>query len=300
MTKYLFNEEISDWKSWGKVYQSIPAFEKLAKEIMKREGLPFSYLERLTPGTNAVFKIGEHVIKIFAPKETGMDQTSDEATERFAIKFAGSLGVNVPKIVACGMIKDRYTFSYTVMKYINGYEIGKALNGSDGEKLFTLGKKLRVITDKMNISCQNFNGIDVINDPDRSRRWETFPLSFQKERQEYIKKHDYGKPVFTHGDLCADNVFLTNQNVLFIIDFADAVAAPDCYEGALIAFEYRDYPDFLRGYFSKDDKELALSSVFDGILIHDFGGDIVKKAIGNTASLQKLDDLRHFIMKNII
>ena len=63
----LFNELIHNWSEWGMVFQSVEAFTPLAKEIFRREGLAFSGLENLTPGTNAVFRAGDYVIKIFVP-----------------------------------------------------------------------------------------------------------------------------------------------------------------------------------------------------------------------------------------
>lgn len=63
----LFNEPIHNWNEWGAIFQSTKAFTPMAEEIFRREGLTFSELNNLTPGTNAVFHTGDHVVKIFAP-----------------------------------------------------------------------------------------------------------------------------------------------------------------------------------------------------------------------------------------
>ena len=60
------------------MYQSIPAFAPLIQEIFRREDLPFSPLSPLTPGTNAVFRSGELVVKVFFPKESGLDPEGAE------------------------------------------------------------------------------------------------------------------------------------------------------------------------------------------------------------------------------
>ena len=52
----LFSETIQNWDDWGRVFQSIPAFTPLVREIFRREGLPFAPLQNLTPGTNGVFR----------------------------------------------------------------------------------------------------------------------------------------------------------------------------------------------------------------------------------------------------
>ena len=84
----LFTEEINNWQAWEDVFQSIPAFSPLVEHILKRERLPIAKIENLTPGTNAVFKAGEYVVKIFAPADSGIDQTLDLQTELFATRRA--------------------------------------------------------------------------------------------------------------------------------------------------------------------------------------------------------------------
>ena len=62
----LFNFEIINWESWCKVFNSIKAFEPLIHHIFKIENLPeIKQITNLKPGTNAVFKADDKVIKIF-------------------------------------------------------------------------------------------------------------------------------------------------------------------------------------------------------------------------------------------
>ena len=79
----LFQKIIDGWASWGRVYCDLPAFEPLIREILRTEGLRQDVrLSRLTPGTNAVFRAEEMVIKIYAPAESGMDSLRDYDTEK--------------------------------------------------------------------------------------------------------------------------------------------------------------------------------------------------------------------------
>ncbi|HHY81471.1 MAG TPA: hypothetical protein GX505_02200 [Clostridiales bacterium] len=118
----LFTYDIYDWSSWSRVYQSIDAWQPLIKHIFQKERLPFMPAEHLTPGTNAVFKVGNYVIKIFAPAESGINCAIDIQTETFAMKRAEALGIPAPKCIACGFIEDKYCFSYLIMEYIRGRE----------------------------------------------------------------------------------------------------------------------------------------------------------------------------------
>jgi serine/threonine-protein kinase RIO1 len=152
----------------------------------------------------------------------------------------------------------------------------------------------------MNISCEPFNSIDVIYDKDRYRRWDKYPMHFRDERLAYIKSHKYGKKVFVHGDLCGDNILLTRRGELYIIDFADAVLAPVVYEHALIAVGLFGFDAALiRGYFGDCSADELAEICFNGMLIHDFGGDIIVHQVGKENEFQQLDDLRNKIRRII-
>lgn len=289
----LFTYDIHDWPSWSKVFHSIVAWQPLIEYIFQKENLPFTAVERLTPGTNAVFKVGEYVVKIFAPIESGIDSTLDIQTETFAMKRSIAFGISVPKCIACGCVEDKYSFSYMIMEFISGKEFTDVADTlSNGEKV-AFGRKLREITDKMNTPCESFNGIDVLNDKGRYRRWGKYPAAFLQERLDYIKTHNYGEKVFVHGDLCSDNILVANDGGLFIIDFADAVTAPVIYEQAHVASElFRFDKAFLTGYFGEYDPYWLTDLCFSGLLIHDFGGDIIGQHVAKPEEITSLEIMR--------
>lgn len=198
-----FTKTISSWEDWEIVYQDISAWRLLAKHILRTENLPSSPIEPLTPGTNAVFRTGGYVIKIYAPLESGLDSSLDLHTERFATKRSEQLGIPVPRCIASGCIHDKYDFHYMIMPFIKGI-------------------------------------------------------------------------AFT--------------------DFADAVTAPVIYEHAHIASElFRFDGDFLYGYFGEYNTGALADLCFDGLLIHDFGGDIVRQQIAKPQDLTSLAILREKI-----
>ena len=288
----LFKESINCWSDWGRVYQSIPAFCDLAQAILKKENLPLYNLEHLTPGTNAVFKVGEYVIKIFAPTESGIDQSSDLKTEIFSINRAKSLGVLTPKIIAVGFIEDSYRFDYIITEYIESklfHDFSSDM--SNCEKLL-FGRKLREITDTLNTSCESFNSLDIILDKERNVRWNRYQDSFKEERLSYITGYDYGNRVFVHGDLCSDNILISQKGDIYIIDFADSVVAPICYEHGHIAVELFDFTrSYTKGFFGDCSVEELTDICFNGLLIHDFGADIIKEHVGDELGFHTLEEL---------
>ena len=221
-----------------------------------------------------------------------MDQSLDLQTELFATARANRLGVCAPKLIANGVVEDKYRFAYMIIEYIQGVELCEALKTMTDDEKTEIARKLRAITDKMNRPCEPFHNIDIINDKERAIRWEKYPARFKTERLAYITSRDYGEYVFVHGDLNCDNILLTPQGELCIIDFADAVLAPIIYEHALMVFAFAFDPALLRGYFGNIPSDELVNICFDGLLIHDFGGDIVEECLGEVSGLQSLEDLR--------
>jgi len=300
MAKYYFDGEIDGWDSWCKIFHSVEVWKPLVNFILEKESLPVSQVENLHPGSNAVFKSGEYVVKIFAPKKLGANGSGAYKTEKFGMSFAYFHGVTVPKLIASGEINDKYDFPYMVMDYIKGVDFTEASEKfSDGDK-FMFGKRMRDITDKMNKPCKNFNRIDVKK---RHRRWNKIKFSerFKAERLEYLKSHDFGEKVFIHGDLCEDNILIDAENNIYIIDFADSVKSPRCYEHAHLASSglFNFDKAYLRGYFGDYKTDELLDICFDGILLHDFGAWIIDPGIAKTEDVKSLKDFREALYERI-
>ncbi len=296
----LFKEQIGNWQDWSNVSQSLFAFSTLINFIFQKENLPLAKLENLPPATNAVFKSGDFVIKIFVPREGGMDQATEIQTEQFSMQRANQLGIHSPKLIAHGFVEDKYRFAYMIMEYIHGTGFDEAVKSLAHNEKSEAAKQLRKITDIMNTPCPRFNDIDIIADEDRSERWGIYPTDFRSERLTYITSHDFGEKVYVHGDLNSNNVIITDDSNLCIIDFADAVLAPKVYEDAYIAAELFKFDSvLLRGYFGDYSKEGLVGMITDGLLIHDFGADVVRRYLGKPEEFQCINDLRKFIYEKL-
>jgi len=295
---HLFKEKIAGWDDWGRVYQSIPAFRRLAEHILTKEGLPLAELELLAPGTNAVFRAGGCVVKIFAPPESGNDQTGSMRTERLAMKHANAQGICAPKVLAHGVADDKYRFAYLVMEFVEGtMMLDSVMERMTDEAKMNFGGALRAVTNKINGAAiganerEELSRFDVLNDEDPWGLWGKLPQSFQEERRAYLKAHDFGKFVLVHGDLNGDNILVTPRGNLMVLDFADAVMAPVEYEHALIAATFGYDKAFLRGFFENDTEQLV-ERCFHGTLLHEFGGAIVADRLGDPAEFTSLERLR--------
>lgn len=87
------------------------------------------------PGTNAVFRVGDLVVKIYAPAETGVGQELGRESEVQAMRAAAAVGVHTAGVVAAGELADRYAFSYLVTRFVSGAALGDVVReGSAAER----------------------------------------------------------------------------------------------------------------------------------------------------------------------
>jgi aminoglycoside phosphotransferase len=296
----LFNCNILNSDSWEKIFQSIAVWEPIINFILEKEKLPLAKIENLKPGTNAVFKVGDYVVKIFAPKESGFNGDTDYKSEIFALSFAQSMNVSTSELIVSGEIHDKYYFPYMIMKYIDGIDFNQYTENSNDNEKYMIAQRIREITDLLNRQCEPFNGIDVVHDKNRHIRWDKYSENFRIERLKYLATHNSGEKIFVHGDLCFDNIIIDNKGVIHFIDFADSVIAPQVYEHAHLASVLFNFDkSYLRGYFDDYKVDELVNLCFDGLLIHDFGGDIVQNIfkINEITCLKDLHDKLFEIIK---
>ena len=273
----LFAETINNLQEWGGIYQSIPAFAPLVEHIFQKEDLPFAEIENLMPGTNAVFKVGAYVVKIFVPPGIDEDFGTDVDAELFGMRWANALGVPAPKLIAHGALDDKYYFRYMVMEYIDGKMLGEIEDSLSYEDKVNIGKQIRRITDKLDAPCENFTPIDVMQYAADNQRWaeEGFPESFLKERLKYLAGLNIGETekIYCHGDFHCENVLADENLNVYLIDFADAMYAPAPYErsyvvSALFCFE----KPYMTGYYGGDYSVEEITDLcMDWLPVHAWG-----------------------------
>lgn len=268
----LFRETIENWNDWGRIFQSIPAFSALAEEILRREGLPVHPLTHLTPGSNAVFRTGDLVVKIFAPVESGIDMETDYACERAGMIHAMTCGIAVPALRAAGMVEDAYAFRYLVMDYVPGEEGGSALSRMDGNERVRFAEALRQMTDALHCPCPDFPAVDVWARTG-IRGWNAFSPRVREEMHCLRGKMERSEAVYVHGDITAENILITPNGSLCLIDFADGrVTSPD-YELPPVLFDLLDFDgDAIAAYRGGDGPADFARRAMEGVLRHEYGG----------------------------
>ena len=311
-TKNLFRETISNWEDWGRVYQSIPAFSPLAEEIYRRENLPFSPLRHLTPGTNAVFRAGDTVIKIFFPKESGLDPAPDFQNESAVCGYLTEQGISTPRLLAQGRIEDAYTFFYLITEYTEGQEAGEFLSAASPEEKRRFVRELKEILGALNRPAAGvIPPIDLAQRAAENPRLSRVPPTLAEELRRRAQKLDLSQRVLVHGDLTGENLLVTAQKPgkardlagfrrLIVIDCADACLAPAWYELGPIVFElFRCDPLLLRE-FAEGERDFA-ERVLDSVCLHDFGADLLRTAAEREGipCFSDLAEVKYYVNKKL-
>ena len=190
-SQYLFQPNLSKWSDWEAISTNSGVFSSLIQEILYREKL-FLYkeekVENLPKGTNAVFRVSDIVVKIYPPDEiTSGFSISDFNSEIFGMKFSEKCSVTAAKLITSGTIEDKYIFHYLIIGYVNGRNLADYLSTLAPKEQYKTGKKLRAITNKLNIRTKKFNEIDIFNDKNRNFRWEGYSDAFKNGRLLHIK-----------------------------------------------------------------------------------------------------------------
>lgn len=294
-----FTYTINGKSDWAAVFQSIPAFQPLVEAIFSRHGLPFSDLTNCTPGTNAVFCVGAYIVKIFAPPESGFSTGEDYAVECFGLSRANALGVPAPRLAAYGTMEDRYRFDYLVMERVPGHALGEITDSLSDKEKTRIGRELRHFTTRMDTPCEPFH-TRQLRGASAEARWDCFPEAFRAERAAYLARVPYGAPVYVHGDLTRDNILVTPEGAIRVIDYADALTAPPEVELACVMCEaFQLEKPYLAGFFGTYAPGALAETCLAGLLLHDFGANIVCDRFAAPRDVENVAVLRRLIRERL-
>jgi Ser/Thr protein kinase RdoA (MazF antagonist) len=246
-------------------------------------------IENTTPGTNAVFLCGQFVVKIYAPKQTGIPE-SEYRSELEALRRAAMQGVPVPKIFASGYVEDKYGFYYMITERAQGREARKILPEYSYDEKFRFVQQLNGALNSMNTRAP-FSGERLKGHALNNEKWDIFSLETKLQIREAIESIKFPDMVYVHGDLTGENIII-NRDEMNILDFGDARPAPFYYEYPPIVFDLFGHdPEFTK-ILAQGKKDFA-DNLFRGTLLHEYGAHSVRDICIDKLDIppEELDDI---------
>jgi hypothetical protein len=203
----------------------------LIKYIYETNRIKLGEVSATPQSSDAVFFVGDTVIKIFQPPETDFSNPNEYNIESEAMMFCKSLGVLTPDIICTGTVyDDLYTFNYNVMNYIDGIDEGEAVSGYNNSEKIEHALKLKEISGKIHIPTDiNIPRYDDLCKMDH-HLWNIMPESFREDRKIYLSNVKFPEPVFSQGDFGGDNMIIDKYKNIYLIDFAESMLAPYYYD----------------------------------------------------------------------
>jgi thiamine kinase-like enzyme len=293
-------DAIKTWKDWEISFQDIETFLPLIREIFDKHKLTMGPVKNTFAGTNAVFQVGQYIVKIFVPTRVKPWDQDDYAIELLSLKTMNTLANNTPKLYAYGKILKKLEWSYLVMEYKNGH-LMKDLRGS-----LEMKQKKAIVKQLKNFLSVYHTKVECLLDKNKiqedrrkDNRWAFLKESIREELYDLISLIDSNACVRVHGDLTGDNLIFDGKDII-VLDFADTGYWPPYYEYAPIVLDLFYYDqDLISLFFDSDSLSTTIDLVVKSILIHDFGGDIAKDLLKNPKEISSLQDLKERLKKEI-
>ena len=272
----LFTQTIDGVESWIDVYQSIRAFKPLVNEILTKHGFSCAEINNLTPGSNAVFLSGGLIIKIFAPVEGGFSEGKAFFAEKAALKHVNGK-IPSPKLLASGVLNDKYSFQYIIMEHIAGSTLADRLKHFTNSHKERFAAAIKTITNAVNIRVTDSAVPNItLEHCVKNERWNEFPESFCEDRISALKSCSFEDAVYVHGDLKAANIIIGENDGVYLIDYADSHTAPAGYEWPFIVFGLFGCDHvMMKTYFGEYQNEAFYRQLTRYLLMHKFGAFIL-------------------------
>jgi serine/threonine protein kinase len=300
----LFELDINN-DSWELIKQSTDAFELLIKAIFIKHGLVYKKAENFASGINAVFKVGDKVIKIFAPVESEFYFVDYYGIESEALNHANNVQAASPKLLFNGIINDKYIFKYIIMEFIDGQEAERKIVSFTEHEKRIFATKVRSITYKLNVNMQSailpVLSLEACLLCDRWDR-KDFPESFYDDRISAIKEMSLNGLVYVHGDLNGKNIIIDDNSVIYVIDYAASAIAPYyCEWYAIVFLLFKCDPTMMTAYFGDYHNEEFYDQLTKCILISEFGvveiKEICEAMAVDTCTLIDVSKLKELIIR---
>lgn len=292
----IINDSIINLSEWGNFISNSFAIYKIAEEIVNKVHLKVKKISRINIGTNAIFDLGNHILKVYATSETS-DPFMDCRREIILSNALRTSPYCVPEIIHTGYINDRYTIYFIIMKKIDGlYSFSNAISNESPWYATYLQELHRIIAylHSLNLgkTTSTFFSKSIKN-------YDTEESEYADFLRKYITRNPFTFGI-VHGDLSESNIYINKNGIITLLDFEDWMYAPIFVEYPSICFELLKSPKIIKDFFNDIPINNAIEMLIASVLLHHESERFLKIILlqmGNTKALPSICDLKLFFYR---
>ena len=266
---FLFNTTLINKKNWLEAIKNTVEVNNLITYIFEKEKIRVSSLYPLTPSTNAVYRVGCYVIKVFAPEIIGYPAEEEFKREIYMLMNLELSGIKAPRLYSKGIIEDKYVFYYLITEFItDSITASKFLINSKPHVTYDFLINLQLVIDKIHQIKADNNLTQLL-----SRKTACYlkgELEFERVKlvNNFLITKSPSKNVFVHTDLSGDNILINKNHEIIIIDFEDWMYSNEAIELPAIVFELLNNTVYVKELINVFNYCDIIEELFMGLLMH--------------------------------
>lgn len=286
-------KNLSDWKLF---LSNTNAIEYLAQYIVKQSGVSVSKIERINIGTNAVFDLGNFILKIYAVSEDS-NPMLDCKREIILSNLLQSSPYHVPSIVKTGYINDRYTIYYNFIEKIEvSYSFADIINSKESSQRRSAIKELHSVIEYLHVLDIDIQIAKMYSKSTKSN------IIKADEYARFLKSYtnqntlNYG---IVHCDLSESNMYYDSDGKIVILDFEDWMYGPSIVEYPTICFELIRGPQIVKEFINGMPLSKVIETLIAAILLHHESERFLKQITLQKGSdkLPSVNEIKTFLSK---
>lgn len=266
---FIFNTTLKNKKNWLEANSNSVEVHNLISFICKKEKIRVNNVYPLTPSTNAVYRVGCHVIKVFAPEIVGYPAEHEFKREIFMLINLELCGVNAPRLHSYGNINDKYVFYYIITEFIDdSVTASKFMLNSSPHIINDFLTNLQLVVNKIHNIKADKNLTKLL-----SRKPSCcFKGDLEVERislvNNFINNEALSQNVYVHSDLTGNNILINKNNKITIIDYEDWMYSNEVIELPAIVFELLNNKVYIKQFLKVLNHCDFIEELFIGLLMH--------------------------------
>ncbi len=269
------------WDNWGSLMCDTELFAPLVEQALAANGLPSAPIEAGFPGTHAVFRAGDVVVKLYAP--LGIP---DEYAERRCYRAASGFPL-IPRLRGEGTLSaGGFDWPYLITDFMRGRAVREIWADMDARKradaMSALGIWARVyhaLPDPFDaaspLSASGFLSGRRAMAAHTAEKLGAFGQSALRNLDDLCSRE---KPALVHADLTEDHLLISDHGYA-VIDLADSRMTCEPVEWLCVYFEltHRDAVAFFT-FLAASGRKWSTQARMDMMttaLLHGFGAQIL-------------------------